>query len=245
MRGWKKARPGEGAQEKGEQFGYTPTAVGLKGEWYGWCAHDPYWCWAHEHKDTGRREDKGTKVCLNWFTDGDLKCPRCKPGAKISNVAYCPVWREVDAAPCMVIVHERTADKMADVVYGRYCRVTCVARTAGVVIQAASERKTFRSDLPYRQGPCDIAVSLLTMWGYPELEQWLKRPPAPPRPAADQKPAKKKPGKPDPMYAGAHRKVDAAMSGTGATDDALDRLLQRGAAAAPSQNGNHSPPGEE
>lgn len=245
MRGWKKSRPGEGAQEKGEQFGYTSTAIGLKGEWFGWCAYDPYWCWAHEHRDNGRREDRGTKVCLSWFTDNALKCPRCKPGAKITQVAYCPVWRESDSAPCLVIVHERTADKMADVTFGRYCRIHCVDRKAGVVIQAAAERKTFRSDLPYRQGPCDIAVSLLTIWGYPELETWLKRPAAPPPPPTPTTPTTSKPKKGNPMYAAAHDLVETALGGDGTTDLALRRLMARAGGAAPSTNGKHHPPAPE
>jgi hypothetical protein len=238
---WKKASPGGEEKPRVEQFSYTRTQPGLKGVWYAWAAHEPHWFECHEHKDTGKKEDWGTKVCLDWFTDGALACPRCKPGAKIAKCAYCPVWAEADTAPCMVIVHDRTADLMGGIEFGRYVMISCVDRKRGVTIQCAAEQRRFRSDLPYRQCACDIGVSLLTLWAYPQLATWLKTPEAPKQERKTEQPVKKKPGTGHPMYAAAHRKVDAAVNGTSTTDDALDRLLRRATANPPSTNGEHKP----
>jgi hypothetical protein len=175
MRRIKKASPGEGGQERAEQFGYTRTSPGLKGVWYGWCAHEPYWVRVHEHRDSPPSE-RGTKVCLTWATDNALRCPRCRPGVVPTTVAYVPVWREQDLAPCMVICHESAGDRLAGVEYGVYVMVSCVEVNGGVCVSRAATQRPWTSTLPYRQGPCDIAVSLLTMWQYPQYTEWLQRP---------------------------------------------------------------------
>lgn len=171
MRRLKKAVPGEGTETKAEQFSYTRTQPGLKGVWYAWCAHEPYWCKVHEHTE----KTPGTKVCLTWATDSALRCPRCRPGVVPTTVAYVPVWRELDLAPCMVIVHEGTADRLAGVEFGTYVMVSCVEQKGGVCLTRAAEQRRWNTSLPYRQSPCDIAVSLLTMWGYPQYTDWLSR----------------------------------------------------------------------
>lgn len=169
---WTEGAPEKGDKERScEQFAYTRPEHGLSKIQYGWCARKPYWCKAHEHTE----RERGTKVCVQWFTKGELDCPRCRPGCRISDIAYVPVWREWDTKPILLICHDSVADLLADLDFGVYVQFGRVGKDDGVFVKRAAEKKLFRSDLPYRQGPCDIAVSLLTIWKYPALVRWCRR----------------------------------------------------------------------
>lgn len=168
MRG-KKATPGEGVQRAFEQFSYTKTPFGLKGGWSGWCAAEPYWCKAHEHKE----KTPGTKVCVHWFTDGDLICPRCRPHVLPTTVAYVPIWREVDLKPCMVICHETVSDFLVNLGFGVHVVVGRADEGSSVYVKRTEDQPAWKSTLPYRQNASDITVSLQTMWGYPQLNEWM------------------------------------------------------------------------
>lgn len=169
---FKKATPGEGEERRAELFSYTPTKHGLSNTWSAWCAHEPYWCKAHEHTD----KDPGTKVCVHWFTDGALPCPRCMRAARTTIIAYVAVWRAVDLKPCLVICHESASDMLMSLAFGTFCFVGRVAAQDGCFVKAHEHQEKWVSDLPYRQGPCDLAATLLTIWRYPALEAWLRSP---------------------------------------------------------------------
>jgi hypothetical protein len=165
---FKKAAPGDGGERRCEQFIYTRTQPGLKGAWCAWCAHEPHWFKVHEHNE----HQRGTKVCLTWFTDGAIPCPRCRPGVVPTTCAYVPVWREEDLKPCMVIVHESAADVMQGLSFGVFALVGCVEKGASVYVKRSEVQKPWNPTQEFRRSPCDIAVSLLTMWDYPSLNQW-------------------------------------------------------------------------
>lgn len=245
MRRLKKAVPGEGTETRAEQFSYTRTQPGLKGIWYAWCAHEPYWCKVHEHTE----KTPGTKVCLTWATDSALRCPRCRPGVVPTTVAYVPVWRELDLAPCMVIVHESTADRLAGVEFGTYVMVSCVEQKGGVCLTRAAEQRRWVTSLPYRQSPCDIAVSLLTMWGYPQYNEWLSRQSGPGSVTAEKVPGAEvwRLSVTPPTTETEAKAIDAhrRASGTDQTgvDDAMQRVLRRAKQAE--KNGTHKPEGGE
>lgn len=169
---WKKATPGEGGEVRAEQFAYTSTQAGLKNTWNAWCAHEPYWCKAHEHTD----KFPGTKVCTAWFTDGAVPCPRCRPAVVPTVIAYVPVWREVDLKPCLVIIHEGQSDNAVSLKFGTFVLIGRVGAGDGVFVKPSETQRPWRSDLPCRQSPCDLNATLLTIWGYPALEQWLRTP---------------------------------------------------------------------
>ena len=164
----KKALPGEGKNSRAEQFSYTSTQPGLAKVWYGWCAAEPYWCLAHEHT----KAQPGTKVCVNWYTDGEMICPRCKPAVVPSRIGYVFLYREVDHKPVLVIVHESAEDLLKGVVFGVRCMVGCVERGASVFVRPAPDQTRMLTENPLRKVPCDIALSLHTLWGYGALAAW-------------------------------------------------------------------------
>jgi hypothetical protein len=164
----KKATPGKGRGATPDQFSYTPTPVSLKA-WYAWCAGEPEWYEVHEHTD----RQPGTKICVDWATDGALECPRCRPFLKTTTCAYVPLYRELDLKSCLVICHDSVSDLLADLVFGTPVMVGRVSSDASVFVRRTESMAKFASALPDRQGPCNLLPSLLSMWKYPQYEQWL------------------------------------------------------------------------
>lgn len=228
-----------------QHFGYLPIAKGEKVT--GYLAGPVQWFDMHT-------SDLGSKPCLELMTDGALSCPYCADDVPVVKGA-CPFYHSTAHKPHMVWLDEGDRDKVEKfrfLLRVQFWREKYKGAPLSVE-PCLSQEPEFFSTLPEKNRAADVGESLLRMWKMPHLTAWF-RGGSPDSdnavstgraPAADRKPAKPRPGRVDPMYAAAHRKVDAAMNGTGATDDALDRLLKRGAAAPPSQNGKHPPPGGE
>lgn len=177
----KKATPGKGREYVPDQFSYTPTPASLKA-WYAWCAGEPEWFEVHEHTD----RQPGTKICLAWATDGALECPRCRPFLKTTTCAYVPLYREMDTKSVVVICHDSVSDMLADLAFPMPVMVGRVTADASVFVRRTDGMAKFSSSLPDRQGPCNLLPSLLSMWKYPQYEQWLMtrhRQPTPHSPA--------------------------------------------------------------
>lgn len=238
---WKKDTPGERTQKCAEQFAYTGTQFGLKNCWTAWAAAEPYWCRAHEHTE----KTPGTKVCVSWFTDGALICPRCRPAVVPSELAYVFVYRELDHKACLVIVHDTVRDLVKGIEYGTRVLIGRVEKGASVFVKRADDQTPFRTEQECRKRPCDIAVSLLTMWGYPALTTWCSLPERTTPVSCEKVPGAEswRLSVPPPttdteaLAMDAHR--TAGTSGSDAVDDALQAAIKR--AAKPSVNGNHTP----
>lgn len=219
---------------------------GYKGEeLYGYLAGPMLWLEMHT-------SDQGSKPCLHLMTGGDLSCPKCKFGEPTRKGAL-GFYHWKDWKPYFLWVDESREDIYAGfrwlskIKFGR-------EKVKGSPVWAAlclAQHDEFPTTDPRRRKPADLTESLLRIFDDAALTMWYRtthggsdnglsqrQPPAP-----EQAGAKRKPAKVDPMYAAAHRKVDAALNGTGSTDDALDQALRRAGAAPPSENGKHPPPG--
>jgi hypothetical protein len=164
----KKGTPGGGRERRAEQFAYTPTTPGIAKAWTATAAAEPYWCTVHEHT----KATPGTKICVDWYTDGELICPRCKPSLVPTTIAYVPVWREIDHKPCLVIVHETAADLLAGVEFGVRVLIGCVEKGSSVFVRATDEQPRWSSENPLRQKAVDLSTTLYTIWGYAQLWAW-------------------------------------------------------------------------
>lgn len=227
-----------------QHFGYLPIAKGEKVT--GYLAGPVQWYDMHT-------SDLGSKPCLELMTDGALSCPLCADDVPAVKGA-CPFYHSTAHKPHMVWLDEGDRDKVEKfrfLLRVQFWREKYKGAPLSVE-PCLSQEPEFFSTLPEKNRAADVSDSLLRMWKLPHLVAWFRAgspagdtalsqiPPAPPAAPG----GKKKPAKVDPMYAAAHRKVDAAMNGTGSTDDALDRALNRAGVPAPSPNGKHPPPGE-
>ncbi len=166
----KKAAPGEGAVSHREHFVHYRCPVGLSKTTTGWCAAEPYWCIAHPYNE----REGPTKLCLDWFTDGALKCPRCHRRAKKERLAYCFWWREFDTSPLFSICHETVADLLDGLEYGTNVIVGKLEQEASVFLKRCETQVRFVSEHPFRQGPIDFWSELLEVWDYDSLKQWCR-----------------------------------------------------------------------
>ncbi len=241
----KKATPGKGKGHVPDQFSYTPTPVSLKA-WYAWCAGEPEWYEVHEHTDTQR----GTKLCLDWATDGALQCPRCRPFVKTTTCAYVPLYRELDAKSCVVICHNSVAELLEGLTYKTPVMVGRVSADASVFVRKTDGMERFASTHPDRQAPCNLLPSLLSMWAYPQYEQWLltrhrEAPPAPPAPVVVPPSVAQRLSVPPPTSEverlAIHAHQQQGVFG-GTVDDVMKKIETR--TAKPSRNGKHHPEGE-
>lgn len=236
----KKATPGKGGYVRTQQFSNTKVRAGLK-HWYAWCAGEPEWYECHEHTD----KQPGTKICLQWATDGELECPRCRPFVTTSTIAYVPLYREEDHKECLVICHETVADLLAGLEYGVPVIVGRVSADASIFVKRTESTAKFTSALPERQRACDLTPTLLNLWGYESYGRWLMNigkytnrapldPTAPTPTTANGKPVK-------PEYAAAMKRWAArgevAPMG-GAVDDAVAAMQEFAKQAE--KNGKHT-----
>lgn len=167
----KKGTPGKGGGPRPDSFSYTPVAFGTKNAFNGWLAGEPYWAdEAHEHTD----EDPGTKPCLHWLTDGALKCRRCRSAKPTKCIGWVPLYREIDTAPVIVIVHENVSDTLKGLRYGHYVLVGRVSSKSSVFVKKSESHVTMVTDKESRKRPVNIVPDLLQMWKLPDLNEWLK-----------------------------------------------------------------------
>lgn len=165
----KKGTPGQGGGVRAESFSYTPVASGLRSAFNAWMAGEAYWCQAHEHTEA----TPGTKPCLDWLTDGALRCPRCRPQVLATWVGYVPLWREADGKPIIVIVHEAAMDLLKGLSYCVPVIVGRVDATSSVFVRKSDNGVSMRTDNEQRRRPVNITRDLLSMWKIPTLEAWL------------------------------------------------------------------------
>lgn len=235
----RKGTPGEGWQARADSFSYTKVAVGLSKTWNGWMAGEVYWCKAHEHTDAL----PGTKPCLDWMTEGALRCPRCKPHVLPTWVGYVPLYREVDHKPVVVIVHESVMDLVKGLKYGDFVLVGRADDKSSVFVRLSESPQMFRTDQEQRKQPCNLNASLLTMWQMPLLERWLLDARRETATAAQGKPdaVQMRLSVPPPTTAieaiaiDAHRNPPSDWSEL--VGNVLNKAAQRG--AKPSKNGHH------
>jgi len=165
----KKGTPGNGGQVRADSFSYTSVAPGLKGWFTAWLAGPIYWCQVHEHT----KKTPGTKPCLEWMTDNELRCPRCRPQFVPTWVGYVPLYREQDHKPVIVIVHESVMDLLAGLSYPDGVIVGRVDENSSVFVRRCDTAAMFKTDNAARRRPVDVTRDLLTMWRIPELDRWV------------------------------------------------------------------------
>lgn len=183
----KQATPGEGGRQDREHFVYYSPDVGLSKTKTGYCACKPHWFRVHEHT----KALPGTKVCTEWFTDGEVPCARCRPFHTPTVVAYVLWWRESDMSPLFSIVHETACDLLVGLDYGVRVFVGREEAKASAFMKRCETQSTFKSTHPLRQRAVPILPVLLDVWRIPLLEQWVlkkdrqakRREEAPPPPA--------------------------------------------------------------
>jgi hypothetical protein len=224
-----------------DSFSYTNTPCGLKNAWTGWLASEPYWCnEAHEHKPP---HQIGSKPCLNWLTRGAIPCPFCRPNRPKKCLGWVLVYREMDGAPCMVIVHDTVADLMVGLGFGSHVLIGRMEDQVSTFVKPTTTAVPFKTNLDYRKCEIDHAVSLLTVWAIPALSAWVAAG-APQAPAAEPiAPGRFRLSVPPPTSRVESLAIDAertAPAGESGTGEALARAMRRVKSAA--QNGRHKPP---
>jgi hypothetical protein len=240
----KKGTPGKGACQRPDSFSYCPVAHGLKATFSAWLAGEPYWAEeAHEHT----KDDPGTKPCLHWLTDGELKCPRCRRARPVKCIGWVPLYREIDSRPVVVIVHESASDLLAGLRHPATVLVGRIGPKDSVFVRRADTQVTFKSEKQTRMSPIDITNDLLMMWNMPEYNEWLRgqRVTALTQHVKQTEEPKRSDGKPfDPFHRNAavrYSTPDVHAVGELA-DDAVKAAVAR--TSKPSKNGHHKPSGE-
>lgn len=148
-------------------FRYVSTANGA--QWHAYTAGSPSWFDCHTK---GR-----TKPCLHVMTAGELPCERCAESKPIEVIGYLPLYREIDARPVMVILHEEQRER-ADVLrlHSRVLVGREIDKADGVwVAPALKPTPAFHSTLQERNRPADLTETLLRLWGIPALVDWYRK----------------------------------------------------------------------
>lgn len=233
----KKGTPGKGGQGRVDSFSYTPVYAGLKGTWSGWLAGDPYWALAHEHTEL----TPGTKPCMDWMTDGAVRCKRCRPNARTTWIGWVPIYRESDGEACLVIVHESAMDLLHGLKYPQCVLVGRTEDISSVFVKKSERPVAFLTQQEQRKKARDITGDLVSMWQMPELEQWLFEQRSKPAPVETRE-VEEKPGamtgKAAELYGTLAKEPDAKGA---AYDKVRERLKNNADKLKPSTNGHHKP----
>lgn len=159
--------PGAGGKRPRVHFAYVTTTAGKP--WRAWVAGACHWFTVHP---------KGkTKPCLHEMTKGELTCERCDAGHGWEIAGYMPLYRESDARPVMVIVHEYTRELVDQLkLHSRVLVGRGEDKTDGVyVIPNPDQRPPYTSTLPERMRPADLTETLLRVWRLPDLVTWYEQ----------------------------------------------------------------------
>jgi len=155
---------GEGGQRKAVHFTYVATTPGKP--WHAYIAGPCKWFDCH---CKGR-----TKPCVHRITAGELVCPLWSPMDPWESTGFLPLWREVDWAPVMVIVHENVKELVekhkhrARVLIGRE-----EGQTAGVwVIPPLKAGGSMSSTDERKTKPQDVWPTLVRVWKNAALAEW-------------------------------------------------------------------------
>lgn len=167
----RKGTPGEGWTGACDSFSYTSVAPGLKGWFTGWMAGPVYWTLAHEHTD----RTPGTKPCLDWMTEGAVRCPRCNTKKLPVWIGYLPLYREQDLKPVFVILHQNALDQVEGLSYPDHLVVGRVEDKSGVFVRKSDTAARFSTSHANRKVEFDITRDLVPMWRLPQLEEWLEK----------------------------------------------------------------------
>lgn len=162
-----KAPPGEGGRSSYTHFHYCATDPAK--QWHAWIAGACEWYECHP--------SKRTKPCVHIMTSGTLPCKYCAMGLPIETCGYQSLYREVDARPVFVVLHNYTRERVDSlklherVVVGREA-----SQSDGVwVARALKPQPLFVTTLKERMRPSDLTETLLRVWGLPELVEWYRR----------------------------------------------------------------------
>lgn len=221
-------------------FHYCSTEPGKK--WHAWVAGPSMWFFSHP--------SKRSKPCLKVLTSGKLDCPRCASDVVPQWLGYLPLYREVDARPVMIVLHEYTREQVEKlrlherVIVGRED-----SQSDGVyVTPALTHNPVFQSTLKERLKDADLSETLLRVWNIPELTQWYRavmgeRASQDAIPVKSAGPRVRGDGKPfGPMMQAAAARVGCDVlggDGTAPIDEALQVLAEKQKAYQRSTNGHH------
>ena len=162
----RQATPEGAGRSRPDSFSYHWTAPDQP--WTGWVAGPVNWIEAHT-------SDHGSKPCLVWITYNALPCPRCKPHELTEKIGYLPVYREIDNAPILVILHDNMWVVSESLSHGSYIKVSRPGGAKAVVaVQLLLNKKPFVPGLPRRKHPVDLTHMLLKMWKISELTSWFE-----------------------------------------------------------------------
>jgi len=167
----KKGTPGKGGGSRPDSFSYTPVPFGTKNVFNAWLAGPIYWAEeAHEYKP----KQEPTKPCVHWLTDGALKCRRCARGEPVRCIGWVPLYREVDSAPVIVIVHETVSDLTSKLTYADFVIVGRVGDKDSVFVKRSESQPVLRTEKESRKRPVDITRDLLVIWAMEDYNLWLR-----------------------------------------------------------------------
>lgn len=162
-----KAPPGNGGRRSYTHFHYCATEPGQ--QWTAWIAGPCEWYECHP--------SKRTKPCVHVMTDGKVPCKWCGLAAPIETCGYQALYREVDARPVFVVLHNYTRERVdalklhERVVIGREGN-----QSDGVwVAKALKPQPFFTSTLKERMVASDLTETLLRVWGINELTEWYRK----------------------------------------------------------------------
>lgn len=148
-------------------FRYAGTAPGTT--WNAWVAGPPQWFFCH----TMHR----TKPCLKELTEGQVDCPNCAQARAPQKIGYLGVYREVDARPILVVLHEEQLER-ADALK-LHQRITIGredSKADGVwVAPALKPTPLYHTTLHDRMNAADLTETLLRLWNLPDLTEWYRR----------------------------------------------------------------------
>jgi hypothetical protein len=232
--------PGGGDRRRHTHWHYVGTECGKT--WNAWSAGRTHWYVCHT---------KGkSKPCSEVMTGGKVKCVLCNPLNPPEVIGYVPLYREMDARPCMVIVHEYIREQLDQIALHRMVMVmrgTQVSDGTAVVLHPKSSAK-YTSTLRERMVPADMTETLLRMWKLPLLTEWYRKtqPPSDNPVSLPEGTARREDGQPySPMMQGAAKRWGGPdVVEPSALGDVLDverEKLQQLVRKQPSKNGKHPP----
>lgn len=148
-------------------FRYTGTPLGAT--WHAWIAGPPQWFWCH----TMHR----TKPCVKELTGGQVECSNCGQKRAAQKVGYLGVYREVDARPILVVLHEEQLERADALQLHQRVMIGREDNKADGVWVAPALKATplYQTTLAERMNEADLTETLLRVWAIPELVEWYRR----------------------------------------------------------------------
>lgn len=160
--------PPEGGPAK-RRTHWKHVNVRNKERWDAHTAGNVHWYTCHDVA-------KKTKPCLTVVTGGAVPCPFCARLMERMVCGYVPLWRAVDGWPVHVRVYD---DARAELDALKLHTRVMVGRgpmpgDTVYVMKYSEQTPVFKSADPEKFKPQSLTVSLLKLWGIPELVGWFK-----------------------------------------------------------------------